>query len=409
MTFPSFTHFQAHLDSLGLFSMRLGLERMHEALTRLDLVRPQAVVAHVVGTNGKGSTSGFLESLARAHGLKTGLYTSPHLVSVRERIRVDGHMLSEERWTWAANAVMARCADVGLTYFELLTVMAVHMFGQEGLDLVVLEAGLGGTHDATCAVAADLAVLTPVGMDHEQILGPTLAAIARDKAGALGRCPAVIGLQYPQVLDILLQAGAEQPLACLADCRVGAGFLVPTESAPVLLTSAQLPGHPPYQLENAALALLAWRELARLRGWKFDAALCTQTLGQARFAGRYRQHGRVLVDGAHNSMGLAALCEALEGTGERFERLVFQSMRDKTLDPGILARLRALANDVVIPPLPGLERSWDPAGLASRFDPAARVAAGLAEALGQRGSVLVCGSLYLVAAYYELYPEHLES
>jgi len=408
MTFPSFAHFQAHLDSLGLFSMRLGLERMHEALKRLDLVRPRAVVAHVVGTNGKGSTSGFLEALARAHGLRTGLYTSPHLVGVRERIRVDGRMLSEDRWTRAANAVMGRCADVGLTYFELLTVMALHLFGQEGVDLVVLEAGLGGTHDATCAVAADLAVMTPVGMDHEQILGPTLADIARDKAGAMGRCPAVNGLQDPQVLDILGQAGAGQPLACLADCRAGAGFLVPMDPAPVPLTSARLPGHPPYQLQNAALALLAWSKVAREQGWKSDAALCTQTLGQTRFAGRFRRHGRVLVDGAHNPMGLAALCEALEGTGERFERLVFQSMRDKTLEPDILARLRALANDVVIPALPGLERAWDPAGLASRFGPAARVAAGLAEALGQRGGVLVCGSLYLAAAYYELYPEHLE-
>lgn len=406
MTFPSFAHFQAHLDSLGLFSMRLGLERMHEALKRLDLVRPRAVVAHVVGTNGKGSTSGFLEALARAHGLRTGLYTSPHLVGVRERIRVDGRMLSEDRWTRAANAVMGRCADVGLTYFELLTVMALHLFGQEGVDLVVLEAGLGGTHDATCAVAADLAVMTPVGMDHEQILGPTLADIARDKAGAMGRCPAVNGLQDPQVLDILGQAGAGQPLACLADCRAGAGFLVPMDPAPVPLTSARLPGHPPYQLQNAALALLAWSKVAREQGWKSDAALCTQTLGQTRFAGRFRRHGRVLVDGAHNPMGLAALCDAL--AGERFDRLVFQAMRDKTQDPAILDRLRRLADEIVIPALPGLERACEPADLAARFGRGARVAPDLASALAGEGRILLCGSLYLVGEYYALHPEHLE-
>jgi dihydrofolate synthase/folylpolyglutamate synthase len=116
----------------------------------------------------------------------------------------------------------------------------------------------------------------------------------------------------------------------------------------------------------------------------------------------------VLVDGAHNPMGLTALCEALEGAGERFERLVFQSMRDKILDPAILGRLQTMAGEVVIPALPGLERAWDPAGLAGCFEPKARIASGLVEALGQDGRVLLCGSLYLIGVYYALYPEHLE-
>ena len=407
MTFASFADFEAHLDSLGLFSIQLGLSRMHEALGLLGLERPCAVVVHVVGTNGKGSTSGFLEALARAHGLKTGLYISPHLVGVRERIRVCGRMLPEERWTEAANEVMAVCSDVGLTYFELLTVMALCIFAHERLDLVVLEAGLGGTHDATCAVAADLAVMTPVGMDHEHILGPTLADIARDKSGALGRCPAVTGAQSPDVLEIFRQAAAGQTLRKLEDCRVAGGFSIPADPVPMLLTPALLPDHPPYQLENAGLALLAWSHLARARGWQFDAALCTQVLGRTRFSGRFCRHGRVLVDGAHNPMGLEALCDALAGAGAHFERLVFQSMRDKTLDPAILKRLQSLADEVVIPRL-DLERACDPAELAARFGSGARVAACLAEALATDGTILLCGSLYLAGAYYELYPEHLE-
>lgn len=406
MTYSSFAHFQAHLDSLGLFSMRLGLERMHAALERLQLARPSAIVAHVVGTNGKGSTAGFLEAVARAHGLRTGLYTSPHLMGVRERIRLDGRMLPEERWLEAADAVQDVCADVGLTYFELLTVMALWLFAREELDLVVLEAGLGGTHDATCAVPADLAVLTPVGLDHEQILGPTLVDIARDKAGALGRGPAVTGLQEPEVLAVFHAATARKQLWSLADCRAGDGYLVPADPRPLLLTRAMLADHPPYQLANAALALLAWSRLAHVRDWQFDASLCTQALGRTRFSGRFRRHGSVLVDGAHNPMGLGALCAAL--AGQRFGRLVFQSMRDKTLDPAVLARLRGLADEVVIPALPGLERAWDPAGLAAAFGPEARTASGLAEALDADGPVLVCGSLYLVGEYYALHPEHLE-
>lgn len=406
MAFESFSQFEAHLHGLGLFSMQLGLSRMHEALGRMRLASPGCAVAHVVGTNGKGSTSGFLEAMARAHGLRTGLYISPHLVGVRERIRMDGRMVPEERWLEAANAVMDVCSDVGLTYFELLTVMALWLFARERLDLVVLEAGLGGTHDATCAVPADLAAMAPVGMDHEHVLGPTLAHIARDKAGALGRCPAVTGWQEPEVLAIFRTASAGQPLWCLEDCRDGDGFLIPAEQAPLRFTQDMLPGHPPYQLANAGLALLAWSRLARARGWQFDASLCTQALGRTRFSGRFRRHGKVLVDGAHNAMGLAALCDALEG--ERFDRLVFQAMRDKTQDPAILARLRGLASEVVIPALPGLERACDPAELAGCFGGRARVAPDLASALEDGGRVLLCGSLYLAGEYYALHPEHLE-
>lgn len=407
MKFAFFADFQAYLDSLGLFSMQLGLSRMHEALARLGLGRPGRVVAHVVGTNGKGSTSGFLDALARGHGLRTGLYVSPHLVSVRERIRVGGRMLPEARWVDAANAVMGACADVGLTYFELLTVMALRIFAEENLDLIVLEAGLGGTHDATCAVAADLAVMTPVGMDHEHVLGPALADIAGDKAGALGRCPAVSGLQSPEVADILGRAAAGHDFLRLEECRTKAGYVISAEPEPFLLTRAHLPGLPPYQLENAALALLAWSRLARTGRWQFDAGVCTQVLGRTRFSGRFCRHGRVLVDGAHNAMGLTALCEALEESGEHFDRLVFQAMRDKLQDPAILSRLKRLADEVVIPRL-DLSRASDPQALAPCFGPGARGVQSLAAALETEGSVLVCGSLYLVGAYYELHPEYLE-
>jgi dihydrofolate synthase/folylpolyglutamate synthase len=406
MTFASFAEFESHLDSLGLFSMQLGLSRMHEALGLMGLGRPSAMVVHVVGTNGKGSTSGFLEALARAHGLATGVYNSPHLASVRERIRVRGVMVSEEGWLAAANAVMDRCAGVGLTYFELLTVMALYIFEREGLDLIILEAGLGGTHDATCAIPTDLAVMTPVGLDHEQILGPTLADIARDKSGALGRCPAVTGAQEETVMEIFRQAGAGHPLVSLEDCRTSSGFLIPAGPASLLLTPASLPGHPPYQLRNAALAALAWSRLAQARGWQFDAALCTQVLGTTRFFGRFCRHGRILVDGAHNPMGLTALCEALEAAGEHFDVLVFQAMRDKTLEPAVLERLRALADIVVIPGLQ-VERAFAARELAALFGSGALATQDLQEALRQEGSVLLCGSLYLVGAYYELFPEQL--
>lgn len=388
--------------------MQLGLSRMREALARLELSRPGAVVVHVVGTNGKGSTSGFLDALARAHGLRTGLYLSPHLVCVRERIRIGGRVLPEEHWLRAANAVMAACADIGLTYFELLTVMVLWLFAEAGLDLVILEAGLGGTHDATCAIPADLAVMTPVGLDHEAVLGPTVADIARDKAGSLGRCPAVSGLQDGDVETEFRRASGAQPLWRLADLGCGGGFSIPAVPAPFALTMACLPDHPEYQVENAGLALLAWSRLCAVRGWQFEARLCTEALAQTRFAARFSRHGRVLVDGAHNPMGLAALCAALEKRGARFDTLVFQAMRDKALDAALLDRLRAMAGQVVVPGLPGNERACEPAALAARFGPDATTARDLPSALARStGDVLICGSLYLAGAYYALYPEHL--
>jgi dihydrofolate synthase/folylpolyglutamate synthase len=244
-------------------------------------------------------------------------------------------------------------------------------------------------------------------MDHERVLGPTLADIARDKAGALGRCPAVTGLQNPEVLDIFRKACAGHDLMSLEDCRKGDGFLLPAGSGSLLLTLESLPDHPPYQLQNAALALLAWSRLAHAGGWQFDAGVCTQVLARTHFSGRFSRHGRILVDGAHNPMGLAALCDALEASGERFDRLVFQAMADKTLEPSILARLQALAGETVVPRL-GIDRACNAEELAGLLGPQARVSSDLSSALAGSDRILVCGSLYLVGVYYELNPEHLE-
>lgn len=410
MVFETFADFETYLDELGLFSMQLGLSRMHTSLARLDLTQTPATVVQVVGTNGKGSTSGFLAALAKSHGLQVGLYQSPHLVSVRERIRINGYFVPEHTWLEAANTVLARCADLGLTYFELLTVMALQIFSTARLDLVILEAGLGGTHDATCAIPADFVIITPIGLDHEAVLGPTLADIARDKAGALGRCPAVLGLQDPQAEAILRQAAGQRPLFSLTEPGVADRYAFRMTSSPqsLLLSPSLLPAHPLYQVENAALALWAWKHLAEQCHWSFEASLCIKTLAQTRFAGRFCRHGQVLVDGAHNTQGLTALCAALEARKESFDLLVFQAMMDKILDRAVLDRLKSLARRTVIPALPGLERARDATDLATWLGPDVSIAQNLETALAQTtGTVLLCGSLYLAGAYYALHPEYV--
>lgn len=405
-TFADFTHY---LDGLGLFSMRLGLERINAALDALDLRIAHAPVVHVVGTNGKGSTAGFTEALARAHGIRTGLYTSPHLVQVRERIRVNGQMLGPDLWLTAANNVMACCADMGLTYFELLTVLAMWLFRERDVELCILEAGLGGTHDAICAIAAQVVAMTPVGLDHEQILGPGLMDIAQDKSGALGRCPAVLGCQPDAVARLFAHVCARtgQKYTELAECATPHGFALPYGTGVLHCSRAMLPAHPPYQVANAALACLVWQEIAAQHGWDVSHERSCQALGRTVFPGRFCQHDTILVDGAHNSMGLSALCQALEQDGRHFDLLIFQSMADKQLDPAVLTRVQALCDRVCVPALPGNARASEASALARYFSCPVQEADSLdqALALAQNGSVLVCGSLYLVGAFYAARPE----
>ena len=164
MRFHSFDDVQDHLDALGLFHMDFGLDRMRNALDALGLLTPPFVTVQIVGTNGKGSTSTFLSCVARAHGLKVGLYTSPHFVTPRERIRINGTMLPADRWPVLADRVME--AAPNLTYFEFLTALGLLAFAEAGVDLVVMEAGLGGHYDATTAMPVQAVCFTPIGMDH---------------------------------------------------------------------------------------------------------------------------------------------------------------------------------------------------------------------------------------------------
>lgn len=209
MRFHSFDDVQDHLDALGLFHMDFGLDRMRNALDALGLLTPPFVTVQIVGTNGKGSTSTFLSCVARAHGLKVGLYTSPHFVTPRERIRINGTMLPADRWPVLADRVME--AAPNLTYFEFLTALGLLAFAEAGVDLVVMEAGLGGHYDATTAMPVQAVCFTPIGMDHEKILGSTLTDIASDKSQAMRPgVPAFTAPQEAEALDCLLRTAQEK-------------------------------------------------------------------------------------------------------------------------------------------------------------------------------------------------------
>jgi dihydrofolate synthase/folylpolyglutamate synthase len=398
--------------------MRLGLAAIDSACERLG--RPERRVAPVLvaGTNGKGSTAAALSALAAGAGLRAGLYTSPHLIDVTERIRLEERDISREE----LDAVLRRvfeAADalpaLSLTYFEVMTAAAFVSFADRVLDLAVVEVGLGGRLDATNVAPARLSIVTSIGLDHTEELGPTLAGIACEKAGVFraGR-PALARAASEEARDALRSAAADagaewhdaaEEIAVEIE-RIsleGTRFLLRTPAGESELTTP-LPGA--HQAWNAALAVRAAEllapELPRL------ADRPAEGLARVRWPGRlerFETDGRtVLLDGCHNAEGAEALARflrdaGLSGRGD----LVFGAMADKDI-ASIAARLFPEAESVQIVPA-GSSRAASVeeiarrvAGIGPSARPAPSVTAALERALAAPGGrpIIVAGSLYLV-------------
>ncbi|GAB6039151.1 hypothetical protein JCM15519_37100 [Fundidesulfovibrio butyratiphilus] len=411
----SYADFSAYLESLGLFHMDMRLDRMVAALAALGLDRPAWTSAQVVGTNGKGSTSTFLAATLAASGVRTGLFTSPHFVDVRERVLVNGAMLDRDDWLEAARAVLQACrgigADFALTYFELVTVMAAWMFRRHGCRATVFEAGLGGAHDATTALVHHVTLVASVGLDHMALLGPTPADIARDKAGAMRAGTPVVttAQEEPEVEAVLTRRAGELGVELLRADVVARVHGADWPEVPAL------PG--PHQRANLRLALAGAWLLAQRRGLALSEAAMRQAAREAFLPGRMQWVSRkgqtldCLLDGAHNQPGLRALASALDQAAIRPRVMVFACLGDKDV-PAILPLARALCQGrVVVPQLDAPGRAAEAARLAQEMGPRAEPAASVAQALemvrDEPGPVLVCGSLYLLAEVYALRPEWL--
>lgn len=398
--------FEAWLEQKGMFHVELGLGRIRAALRQLKLARPAFPLIQVLGTNGKGSTSAFIESLARAHGLNTGLYTSPHFLCPRERIRINGRKVAKDDWLRAARQVMDLPGAASLTYFEVLTLLAVILFSQADVDLAIFEAGLGGVHDATSALPAFIHCYCPIAMDHATVIGPLLSDIARDKARAIqSRTLVVSAPQYPRA-ERVLREEAE---------RAGADFLSVAPLGSETGAAIGLKGE--FQLLNAALALEAWRAATHGLGLQSNPEREARALGAAFLPGRMqdvpaaRGHPRLLLDGAHNPHGIRALLATLES---KPAAVIFSALRDKDwrASLGLLLRLRI---PLIIPQLPcdRAASAEEMAAWANGFCPgSATPVRNLGEALflcgWLGGQVLVCGSLYLLAEVYNIFPHYLE-
>lgn len=412
--FATYEDFEAHLLKLGLFHMDLAHSRIDAVLEEAELKRPDYPAVQVVGTNGKGSTSSFLSAFGQATGLTVGLYTSPHFVTPRERILINGEMLDEEEWCDVANDVM-ECGGKELTYFELLTVMAVFMFSDYEVDLAIFEAGLGGTHDATSAIERDLVVYTPIGLDHVDVLGASIEEIARDKAGAMRKnMPAITHMQTKEVMTVLKDEAQ----------KVGANFLT-AEGTVTLPETGRFGLVGAHQKENGLLALAAFSKLVGIYGWTPADIMDwddVKELGvaDAWIAGRFQHISatdslpEMYLDGAHNEPAFDVLTAALQDTGVKPEVVIFGCMENKDIQTLVPKVLALTAGTILLPQFTDMQRAEPAARLATHFDERAVVCDSLQDALSRSKEiagdkpVLLCGSLYLLAEFFALHPELLQ-
>jgi dihydrofolate synthase/folylpolyglutamate synthase len=392
---PRYADLLARLEGVRALGVELGLERVRRALALLGEPQRRLPAVQLAGTNGKGSTAAMAESILRAGGVRTGLHTSPHLSRFTERVQVAGREADGDRLA----ALDARVAATGvpLTYFELATVLAFLYLAEEGVELAVLETGLGGRLDAVTTCEPVATAVTSIALDHTDYLGGTLREIAREKAGIIK--PGVPHLLGP------LQPEADEEMARAAGAA-GAPLLRFGRDFPALEPDLAigLPGA--HQRTNAALAVALAAHAAAHLGRTLSPEAVRTGLATVRWPGRLeRVTDDVLLDCAHNVEGAGALAAALPTLAAgRPMALLLSIVRDKDA-AGILAALAPAVSAVIATQSRNRRslRASDLATIARRHvastqaSPDPVVALNLARRLvGHGGLVVVAGSLFLV-------------
>jgi dihydrofolate synthase/folylpolyglutamate synthase len=377
------------LFSTQMFGIKLGLDGSRRLLKEyLAFPDHGTRVIHVAGTNGKGSTCAMIDSVARACGLRTGLFTSPHLVDYRERIQVSGRQIPEENCAAMLTELRAICGrfDDHPTFFEITLVLAMRWFRERGCEMIVLETGMGGRLDATTAVPADVCVVTPIGLDHRQWLGDTLEAIAAEKAGIfLPGKPIISAPQEPAARQVLEKEANET-------------------RAPITFIEEPLGGYPlalagEHQKWNAALAVTALHRA----GVSLGSDSVRYGLANVYWPGRFEEiRPDLILDGAHNPHSAQVLASTWKSRfGDVKPALVFSAVAAKDIR-GILEILSPFAARIFLCPV-DTPRAVSAEELATHlpsgappFECFADLPSALAAAENHGGPILVAGSLFLV-------------
>ena len=315
-----------------------GLESTRKLCNALGNPERSFTTIHIVGTNGKGSTSYYLAGILQAHGFKTGLFTSPHLVSLRERIRVNDNPISDADLDRLLLQVKAAAEQVQVepTFFEVLTLVSFLYYAEQGVDVVSMEAGMGGRLDSTAVACGTIVVLPRIGLEHTEVLGPTESAILKEKM-------AIVEADRRRNKTFVVGGLSEE---LLAEARAYASELDAECIVPAIRTDIKLPNLGRHYIENASLSLAAAECFIQASDCPYDEALALKTLETRSWAGRMQQLSdkqgcvRYILDGAHNSHAVRRLVETLaEYYPDTKFHCVFGALKDK--DVGEMLKLMA--------------------------------------------------------------------
>ena len=412
---PSYNETLDYIYNLRGGEIDLKLARMDRALALFDRPERSYPAFHIAGTNGKGSTAAMLQRILTLAGYRAALYTSPHVVSFTERIRVGEEEISEEAVVELADEIEGRAAaaDIRLTFFEFITVMAFVYFARRGVDVAVVEVGLGGRLDATNFVMACVSVITTISKDHEAYLGSDPLSIAREKAGILkAGVPLVGGLFAPDIARLFEESARAKQAECYFLDRDFSVSLKADGRFDYVgldrrLTDLTLGLAGRHQKNNAALALCAL-EVAR---GEFPTSVPSirEGLATVSWPGRLEtalRHPTVILDGAHNEEGIVTLAAEMRALlGGKKAKVIFAAMADKNW-PLMLRELSEIADELVLTRV-AMERSADPAEMAAAVRSATEIPATVAadarravldtiEAAASEDVILVTGSLYFL-------------
>ena len=395
----------------GIIDLRL--DRMKRALALFDHPEAAYPSIHIAGTNGKGSTAAMLHRILSGAGYRTALYTSPHLVFFTERMRIDDAEISPEDVVEIADEIWRQtaAADVQLTFFEFVTVMAFVYFARQPVDVAVLEVGLGGRLDATNVMTPLVSVITTISKDHEAYLGPDELSIAREKAGIIKPgVPVVCGRVSAEVSRLILDIATERKSQAYF---LGDDFTFSLKNDGLFdyrgikqsFSNVEVALRGRHQRANASLALAAL-ELIQTRFPVSENAM-RAGLQKVRWSGRLEvmfERPTVILDGAHNPEGVQVLVDELSGIRQgRKVKLLFATMADKEWE--IMVRALAKAVDEIVFTRVDMERSADPGQLAAKLNEPvphrvlddSRVALRtLLDETRAEDVIVVAGSLYLL-------------
>lgn len=410
------------LENLQKIGIKLGLRNIHQILETLGNPQKSWRSVLIAGTNGKGSVGAMLDAILRKHGVSTGHYTSPHLVELRERIRVNGSMIRAEEFASALQGVFdavdscieERKLETPPTYFETLTAAAFLHFQRAGIEWGVIEVGLGGRFDATNSLQQDLSVITNIDFDHQEYLGHTLSEIAGEKAGILKKqVPLVTGI-LPEEAAALIQNVAERescPVSTLTPEMIAGLHL--EKGFPIFVfepwrSEIRISLRGTHQALNAGVALLAADELNGI-GANLERKTCLDALQIVHWPGRLELipgTPPILTDCAHNPNGVDSLAQFLEQSGWKRAVLLFTAMRDKNIQL-MLSRIAPNADHVYLTRVEPKERcarfeeltaACRTAKLPYTFQENCETALQLAQesAIAKNLPLVIFGSIYLI-------------